>query len=611
MKFKKEKIQSLIASIEMISQRLRQAENDQKHLLDAVHPSARLSAANLIHYRNLREYDIRDLQKKLGNIGLSRLAKAESHIMASLLSLHQILKKMCDEPIDEKENPPFSIKKGQKILARHTKSLFGYRSKNRRVRIMVTQPTASAHNYELVYNMVAAGMNCARINCAHDNPDTWLKIINNVHQASEKLNRKCKITMDLGGPKIRTGNIVPGPKVKKFSPARDEWGKVIAPARIVLVPSLSLESATNMVPVPAGWLAELRVADKIFFQDTRDKLRMLKVMETDDDYAIVHCYDTAYIATGTKFVSNCNGKKESIEVGEMPSIQQNLLLKPGDRLTVHKELRPGHPATYDDEGRQLTEAHVSCTFPDIIDHVRIGEKIHFDDGKITGKIVEADQDEFVAEITYAKGLGAKLRADKGINLPETNLQISGLTVKDKEDLEFVAQHADVVNMSFVNSPADVTELIEEIERLDAHDKLGIVLKIETQQGFNNLTEILLEAMKLKKVGVMIARGDLAIETGWDHIARIQNEMLKVCNAAHVPVVWATQVLENLAKKGIPSRSEITDAATSIKAECVMLNKGPHITEAIRLLDTILKGMENYQDKNAPMLPALEAAGSGV
>ena len=88
-------------------------------------------------------------------------------------------------------------------------------------------------------------------------------------------------------------------------------------------------------------------------------------------------------------------------------------------------------------------------------------------------------------------------------------------------------------------------------------------------------------------------------------------MLKVCNAAHVPVVWATQVLENLAKKGIPSRSEITDAATSIKAECVMLNKGPHITEAIRLLDTILKGMENYQDKNAPMLPALEAAGSGV
>ena len=609
MKFKKEKIQSLIASIEVIIQRLEQAEDDQKYLLKEVHPNARLSATNLIHYRNLREYDIRDLQKKLGNIGLSRLAKAESHIMASLLSLQFILKKMCNEPVEKKAKAPFSIKKGQKILTGNTKSLFGYRSKNRRVRIMVTQPTESAYNYELVYNMVAAGMNCARINCAHDNPDIWLKIINNVHRASEKLKKNCKITMDLAGPKIRTGTIIPGPKIKKFRPERDEWGKVINPAQILLVPSVTIESAENMVSVPSEWLGKLSAGDKIFFQDTRDKLRVLKIKEVSDDFALANCYDTSYVATGTKFISNLNGSKEIIEVGEMPCIEQNLLLKAGDRLTVHKEVRPGHPATFNEEGEQLTEAQVSCTLPDIVNLVQIGEKIHFDDGKITGKIIEADQHKFVVEITYAKETGAKLKADKGINLPETNLQISGLTEKDKNDLKFVAQHADVVNMSFVNNPSDVTELIEEIEKLDALNKLGIILKIETQQGFNYLTEILLEAMKLKKVGVMIARGDLAIETGWDHIARIQHEMLAVCNAAHVPVVWATQVLENLAKKGIPSRSEITDAATSIKAECVMLNKGSHITRAIRLLDTILKGMENYQDKNAPMLPALEAAGN--
>ena len=608
MKFKKEKIYSLIDAIEVIIRRLKQAENDQTHLLEEIHPNARLSAMNLIHYRNLREYDIRDVQKKLGNMGLSRLAKAESHIMASLISLEQILRKMCEEPVDENSKPPFSIKKGQKILAANTKSLFGYRSKNRRVRIMVTQPTESAYNYQLVHNMVAAGMNCARINCAHDGPETWLKIIDNVHLAGEKLKKKCKITMDLGGPKIRTGTIIPGPKVKKFRPARDEWGKVITPAQIVLVPSLTLESAGNMVPVPTEWLDKLGAGDKIFFQDTRDKLRVLKIEETGDGFAMAHCYDTSYIATGTKFISNINGSKEIVEVGEMPCIEQNLMLKAGDRLIVHKERQPGRPATYDGEGRQLTEAHVSCTWPEIVDHIRIGEKIHFDDGKITGKIVDADEHRFVVEITYAREMGAKLKADKGINLPETKWHISGLTEKDKNDLKFVAEHADVVNMSFVNGPSDVAELIEEIEKLNATDKLGIILKIETQHGFNHLTEILLEAMKLKKVGVMIARGDLAIETGWDNIARIQNEMLAVCNAAHVPVVWATQVLENLAKKGIPSRSEITDAATSIKAECVMLNKGPHITEAIRLLDTILKGMENYQDKNAPMLPALETAG---
>ena len=609
MKLKKEKIQSLITSIEVIIKRLEQAENDHNFLLQDIHPGSQLSATNLVHYRNLREYDIRDLQKKLGNMGLSRLAKAESHIMASLLSLRHILKKMCNEPVNTKVKAPFSIKKGEKILARNTKSLFGYRSKNRRVRIMVTQPTESAYNYQLVYNMVAAGMNCARINCAHDGPEVWLKIINNVHRASEKLKRNCKITMDLAGPKIRTGTIVPGPKVKKFRPERDEWGKVIDPAQILLAPALTPQSPKSMIPVPAEWLSKLNIGDKIFFQDTRDKLRVLKIKEINPGYTIANCYDTSYIATGTKFVANVNGNKEITEVGEMPCIEQNLTLKAGDRLVINKTYQPGQPAIFDEEGRQLTEAQVSCTFPDIVDLVQVGQKIHFDDGKITGRIVQAEQDRFVVDITYAKEMGAKLKADKGINLPESNLQISGLTEKDKNDLKFVAQHADVVNMSFVNNPSDVAELIEEIEKLDAVDKLGIILKIETQRGFNQLTEILLEAMKLKKVGVMIARGDLAIETGWDDIARIQREMLTVCNAAHVPVVWATQVLENLAKKGIPSRSEITDAATSIKAECVMLNKGPHIVQAIRLLDTILKGMENYQDKNAPMLPALEAAGT--
>ena len=107
------------------------------------------------------------------------------------------------------------------------------------------------------------------------------------------------------------------------------------------------------------------------------------------------------------------------------------------------------------------------------------------------------------------------------------------------------------------------------------------------------------------MGVMIARGDLAIETGWENIARVQSEILSLCYAAHIPNIWATQVLENLAKKGIPSRAEITDAATSLRSECVMLNKGPHITNAIRFLDHILRTLEEYQDKNAPMLPKMK------
>ena len=107
-------------------------------------------------------------------------------------------------------------------------------------------------------------------------------------------------------------------------------------------------------------------------------------------------------------------------------------------------------------------------------------------------------------------------------------------------------------------------------------------------------------------GVMIARGDLAIEGGWKNLAGMQEEIMRLCESAHVPIIWATQVLETLSKKGIPSRAEITDAAAAQQAECVMLNKGPHIVKSIKLLDTIMKSQEAYHKKKAPMLPKLQS-----
>ena len=106
------------------------------------------------------------------------------------------------------------------------------------------------------------------------------------------------------------------------------------------------------------------------------------------------------------------------------------------------------------------------------------------------------------------------------------------------------------------------------------------------------------------IGVMIARGDLAIETGWKNFAVIQEEILRICEAAHLPDIWATQVLENLAKKGIPTRAEVTDAAMSQRVECVMLNKGYYIQKAVKMLDKILCEMEHIQRKKKNLLPKL-------
>jgi pyruvate kinase len=108
---------------------------------------------------------------------------------------------------------------------------------------------------------------------------------------------------------------------------------------------------------------------------------------------------------------------------------------------------------------------------------------------------------------------------------------------------------------------------------------------------------------------MIARGDLAVEIGWNDMVLVQEEILRICEAAHVPDIWATQVLENMAKKGTPSRAEITDAGMSQRAECVMLNKGAQITKAIKMLDKILRNMQEIQKKKESALPQLRDAGS--
>jgi len=107
---------------------------------------------------------------------------------------------------------------------------------------------------------------------------------------------------------------------------------------------------------------------------------------------------------------------------------------------------------------------------------------------------------------------------------------------------------------------------------------------------------------------MIARGDLAVELGYRRLAELQEEIMWICEAAHVPVIWATQVLENMVRQGTPSRAEVTDAAMAVRAECVMLNKGPFLPEAIAMLDDIITRMEAHQYKKTSHLRALSIAG---
>lgn len=201
--------------------------------------------------------------------------------------------------------------------------------------------------------------------------------------------------------------------------------------------------------------------------------------------------------------------------------------------------------------------------------------------------------------------GYKLKEEKGINFPDTPLSVPALTAKDREDLAFIARHADGVEFSFVQSEVDVATLQDALAEIRPDwQELSLVLKIETVRAVANLPDMLVRAAGRQPTAIMIARGDLAVEIGFARLAEMQEEMLWIGEAAQVPVIWATQVLEHLVKKGVPSRGEMTDAAMAARAECVMLNKGPYLSRAIAELDTLLARMEEHQYKKSPRLRRL-------
>lgn len=612
MKNRDQRLRAIGQSLGSILQKAKKLEIQYAEDLDLVHPIYRKSAKNLLHYMALRSFEIDEFEEELIQLGFPTLSTAEGHVMKSILDL----KHLTNSLLNQKEILPstgvLTIEKGNKLLKKNTKLLFGYKSKKRSTRIMVTLPSTAAEDLGFIRKLLGNGMNCARINCAHDTSDDWLKMINNVRTASKRQRKKCKITMDLSGPKLRTGPMTAGPKVIHITPKRDDLGRVVNPSKIWIavpdVPPPPLSDYDVHIPIDLKLFSKIKKGDKLRFTDSRGKNCKISIKGKKGKAKIGLCSDSAYIETGTEIVlhkKNSKDGQKSYRVGELLPKEQFIILHSGDQLRLHKESIPGESAFYDESGKLVKLAHVSCTLPQVFEDTKVGEPIYFDDGKIEGVVQEISPSEMIIGITHAKDKGSKLKADKGINLPKSNLQISGLTDKDREDIKFVVQYADVVNFSFVNSKEDVLDLYNELDKLDA--KIGVILKIETQKGFTNLPSVLLTAMRSYPIGVMTARGDLAIETGWKNFASIQQEIMRICAAAHIPDIWATQVLENLAKKGTPSRAEITDAALAQKAECVMLNKGYYIQRAVKMLDKILRRMQRFQRKNHRRLPRLEYA----
>jgi len=579
--------------------------------LAQVPPERRASATNLLHYVALRRHDVREMQAQLAALGVSSLGRTETHVLDSVRTVIGLLSSLpaaLPGAIAGEQTGD-----GRRILERNTELLLGPEPEGRRVRIMVTMPSEAATDYGLVRDLVAGGMNCMRINCAHDNQESWAGMIQNLRRAERELGRRCVIEMDVAGPKLRTGPIEAGPAVLKCGPKRDEFGHVAAPARIWLTPIGHPERppavADACIPVPARWLASLRPGDRVTFEDARQARRCMTIIAAVRGCRWAELTQTAYFVPGLPLVASYKDNRRPDKkacVGNLPRRPQRLQVKRGDLLMLTRSGEPGRQAQYDHNGQLLVPPRIGVSLPEFFECVLPGQPIWFDDGKIGGVVREVDQDCVTVEIRHARVDGDWLGAEKGINIPESSLNTPTLTAEDLQALDFIVKHAGILGYSFVRTEADVRMLQAHLAELGA-EKLGILLKIETRDGFENLPSLLLAAMGSHSVGVMIARGDLAVECGYERLAEAQEEILWISEAAHVPVVWATQVLETLTKTGRPTRAEITDAAMGERAECVMLNKGPYVVEAVRTLDDILRRMQAHQDKKRSMLRKLGVA----
>jgi pyruvate kinase len=431
---------------------------------------------NLSHYIALRAHDVTDLQVRLAARGLFSLGRSESHVAQALDALIATLKRLSGEPSAPYPSPVLA-RAGAAELEAEADRLFGERQKGGpRARVMATLPPEAATEPDLVNNLVNAGMDCARINCAHDDPEMWGQMVENVRAAAARLERPCRVLMDIAGPKCRILRVKAPPKT-----------------------------------------------------------RLLR----------------------------------------------------GDRVALVDELREKikEPIAF------------SLNFPELVDQLVVGSEVFIDDGKAAARVVSKAMGRAEIEVYAAREKGVRLKPGKGVNFPATELDLPPLTSKDFRDLDFIAEHADLIGYSFVQRADDI-ELLQDhlVARAPKREPPGLVLKIETPLAVRNLPTLILQSAAHNPTAVMIARGDLAVELGFARLTEMQEEILWLCEAAHTPVVWATQVLDTFVRDGVASRAEMTDAAMAQGAECVMLNKGPYLAEGVAFLRDVLTRMDRHHAK---------------
>lgn len=250
-------------------------------------------------------------------------------------------------------------------------------------------------------------------------------------------------------------------------------------------------------------------------------------------------------------------------------------------------LKEGQTFTLTTEKVMGNEERVYVNYPLLPKEVKVGGYVLLHDGKKKLQITDIKGNNVITKVI----VGGEIKNKRGVNLPGAYLSISSITEKDRADLEFgIKNKVDFIALSFVRRPADITELRGMLEK--AKSKAGIIAKIETPEALENIDEIINLAD-----GLMVARGDLAIEIPAEEVPLVQKMLIQKCNAVGKPVITATQMLESMIKSPVPTRAEVSDIANAIidGTDAIMLSEettlGDFPVEAVEMMTRVATRVE--------------------
>ncbi len=285
----------------------------------------------------------------------------------------------------------------------------------------------------------------------------------------------------------------------------------------------------------------------------------------------------------------CDIQGPKIRIG--PLEREPVLLEPGDRITLTLDEAPG------------TKDLVSLPHPEFLRDIQAGATLLLDDGNLQFSVLQAAGGDLLCEVV----VGGPLKSRKGVSAPNAHLTLSAITEKDRDDIAFaLSRDCDYMAMSFVRSADDIRELKRLMRQLNKD--AAVIAKIEMGEALENIEKIISVCD-----GIMVARGDLGIETPAEEVPFHQKRIIKLCNAAAKPVITATQMLESMTENPRPTRAEASDVYNAILdgTDAIMLSaesaSGNYPVRSVEVMSEIASIAErNLQNRAAPAV-AHEAA----